>query len=248
MAGFQAEVFLERSRHPCRAHDLSRHGVLLVGAIPRPDTDQVRVVIRAATGPLQLAVEARVARYESDSAGEDARLGLSFDRLDDGDRDRLEALLARLAEVQTAAPLENLRPGATPTEIRKALEAMAVPQRIALATHAGPREREFLRLDSHPTVLDSLARNPNLLVTEARAIASTVHVLSATLEFLAHDPRWSKDPELVLIVASHPHAPLPLAERLALALGVAQMKRLVQRPSLNPLLRDKLLKRIARGA
>jgi hypothetical protein len=72
--------------------------------------------------------------------------------MDDARRDALEALLARLLETPAVVSLDSLKPGASPQDIKSALEAIPLPQRIALASRAGLKEREHLRLDANPSV------------------------------------------------------------------------------------------------
>jgi hypothetical protein len=167
--------------------------------------------------------------------------------LADETRTKLEDLLARCMEAQSPAPLETLLPGAPPHEVRRVLDTIPLPHRIALAAHAGPREREFLRQDQHPQVLESLARNPNLLMAEARVIAANPLLAPSTLDVLAADPRWARDEELRVAVATHPRVPMPLAERIVKDLPQPALRKILHRPSTNPAIREKVVRRLARG-
>lgn len=230
--------------HECTAHDLSRSGVLLSGAIPRPGTEEVELRIRSQAGDLDGHFIGRVARVEEN--GEGHRLAIEFVALDLEQKELLELLLARVIEGLAPAALEGVRPGAPVSEIRKALEAVPLAHRIALASRGNPRERELLRQDAQPQVLEALARNPNLLQAEARALAASPHLLPPTLEILATDPRWAADDETRILVVAHPRTPLALAERIADGLPPPALRRALTRSSLSQPLRERILKRLAR--
>jgi hypothetical protein len=175
-------------------------------------------------------------------------LAIEFVDLDEAQRDDLEILLARLLESDPpASPLDALKPGVSPLEIKKALESIPLPQRLSLATRAPLREREFLRLDTNAAVLDALVRNPNLVLAEARTIAASPFLSSPSIDALAADPRFGADEELVLALAVHPRIALPTAEKLTAPFKPPQLRRLLAKPGLNPSLRDRLLKRLTRG-
>ena len=231
----------------CTAHDLSRSGVLLVGELPPLATEQVSVRVRSRTGDLEGRFGGRVVRVERDPDGDVTRLAIEFSALDAPQKELLERLLARVMEGLSPAALESVRPGAPPHEIRKALEAVPLPHRIALAARAGPKEREILRHDPSPQVLEALARNPNLAPAEARALISNAQLLPSTLESLASDPRWTGDAEFRILIATHPRVPFPLAERIVAALPLSMLRPALARPALNPVLRDRIVKRLARG-
>jgi hypothetical protein len=239
-----ADGGVERS---CTAYNLSRTGVLLVGELPRPVAADVEFRIRTLAGDLERRFVGKIVRVESGDEPGETRLAVEFLDLDPEQKAALEVLLARVMEGMAPAPLESLRPGAPPHEVRKALDAVPLAQRIALASRAGPRERELLRQDPHPLVLESLARNPNLLLPEARALATVLHLLQSTLEILASDQRWAKDDEIRILIATHPHVPVPLAERLAGEVGKLALRKMLARPSLNEILRSKIVKKLARG-
>ncbi|MBZ5639500.1 MAG: PilZ domain-containing protein [Acidobacteriia bacterium] len=246
-AGLPAVLFEAGGEHPCTAIDLSRTGVLLVGELEAPAGPQVEFTIRSQAGDLEQRFAGRVIRVGTGVKGEGTRIAVEFLPLDPRGKDILESLLARVMEGLAPASIEALRPGAPPNEVRQALNSVPLAQRIALAARAGPREREFLRQDQHPQVLEALARNPNLLLAEARALATVVHVTPSTLEVLATDPRWSQDEEIRIFIATHPQVPIPLAESLAARLEPPALRRILSRPSLNALLRDKIVKRLPRG-
>ncbi len=140
-----------------------------------------------------------------------------------------------------------MKPGASPLEIKKALEAVPLTQRISLSSRAGAKEREYLRLDTTPAVLEALVRNPGLSVGEARVIATSVYLMPGTLDALANDPRFKEDEELRLTLASHPRVSLGTAERVTADLKPPQIKKLLAKQGLNQLLREKLFRRMTRG-
>ncbi len=246
-ADLPAVVFCGGREHACRAHNLSRTGVLLAGHFPAPASDEIEFAIRTPAGDLEQRFSGRVVRFEPAGEAGEVRLAVELRPLDPEQQRALERMVARVMEGLAPAPLEALRPGAPPQEVRTALDAVPVPHRIALAARAGPREREFLRQDTHPAVLEALARNPNILLAEVRSLLAGVHLLPTTLEVLAADPRWSKDEEIRILIGAHPRTPLPLAERILAGLPAPALKRMLTRASLNPALRDRIVKRLARG-
>jgi hypothetical protein len=167
--------------------------------------------------------------------------------MDEARRDDLEILLARLLESGAAAgPFDALKPGASPLEVKKILEAIPLPQRLNLAGRAALREREYLRMDTNPAVLDALIKNPNLVLAEARAVAAVPFLSPSSIDALASDQRFSHDEDLVLALAAHPKIAPPALERLTGQLKAPQLRRLLAKPGLTAVLRERLLKRLAR--
>jgi hypothetical protein len=241
-AGIHVEVEAGGRTIECSAENISRSGVLLVGPLPEPQPDRLEFTVNASTGNLKVPLSGRVIRVDPHPEG-GLRVAVEFVDMDDPKRDALEALLARLLQAPAAGPFDHLKPGAPPPEIKKALEAIPLPQRIALSSRAGPKEREVLRLDTQPAVLEALARNPNLTLAEARLLAGSTYVMSGTLDALASDLRFKDDEELRMTVATHPRVSLSTAERVTLDFKVPQLKKLLARPGLNQLLREKLFRR-----
>ena len=243
-----AELHYRGRAYSCGAHNLSRTGVLLVGQIPWPAEDEVDITLKSPTGDLELVLRGHPARIGEDDQDRGTQLALEFMDITEAQRGALEILLSRVIEGHTPGPLEGLRPGAPPQEVRKAIEAVPLTHRITLAGRATtPRERDLFRQDPHPLVLESLARNPSLIQAEACALASVPHLLPSTLEILAHDPRWTRDEEIRVLLSSHPRIALPLAERLVADLKPPVLKRIMRRSGVNPILREKLQKKLTRG-
>lgn len=239
-AGLPATLHIGGRDHPCTVHNLSRTGALLRGRFPEPTTAAgIEISLHAPHGGLSVRLPGRLVRSRKEGEDEN-RLALQFGTLDPEQRDRLETLIARVIEGHTPAPIETLKPGASPAEVVRALEQVPVAHRVALAARATPREREFLRQDPSPQVLEALVRNRSLLPAEARTLATLPHLLPTTLEILATDPRWSSDEELKVLLASHPRVSLGLARRIVSGLGEPSLRKLVQRPGINPTLRGEL--------
>lgn len=215
-----------------------------MGSLPELPADEVHLTLIAPRGDLRVVLRGRVARRHRGAVrGEEDSVAIEFRDLERAEADGLETLLARLIEGTAPGPLDRLKPDAGPHEVRKALDAIPLAHRIALASRAGPRERELLRQDLQPPVLDALSRNPNLLLAEARALAALAHLPASAIEHLAADPRWSRDEELRLLLLGHPRTPVPLADRLLGDLGVFALKRLLQRSLPGPV-REKAVKRL----
>ncbi|HKQ63172.1 MAG TPA: PilZ domain-containing protein [Candidatus Polarisedimenticolaceae bacterium] len=225
----------------CTAHDLSRTGVRVEGALRPPEASSAIVTITGVGGDLKLRIKVRVARIDACEGDGQLRLGLEFGELSDNQRQTLEALIARAMEGGAPAPLEELTETSKPEEIRAALERIQLPHRIALAQRAQPREREILRHDPQSQVLEALARNPNLSGREVRALLRNVQLPTSVLEVLAKEPRWKADPDVLIQVATHPRVSVTLAQRILDGLPLDAKRKALQRPGLPDVLRSKLL-------
>lgn len=244
--GVHAELHDGLRTIPCEVQNLSRSGVLLVGEIQTPSTDAVDLVLIFPTGNQRVRLSGRVIRVEPDHEGDGLRVALEFVDMDNSRRDALEVLLARLLETPAASPFDSVKPGAAPLEIKKVLEAIPLPQRVSMSSRAPLKEREILRSDTHPAVLEALARNPNLSLAEARALAASAYLMPGTLDALANDLRFKDDEELRMAVAIHPRVSLATAEKVTAELKAPQIKRLLAKPGLSQILREKLFRRTQR--
>jgi hypothetical protein len=244
--GVRAELSLGDRTVECEAQNLSRGGVLLVGDLQGPLEGTVELALMAPTGSLTLHLSARVIRVEPDPGGDGARMALEFVDMDDSRRDAIEVFVARLLEAPAASSFDHLKPGAPPQDVKKALEAIPLPQRISMSSRAPLKDREILRLDSNPAVLEALVRNPGLGVEEARAIAASAYLLPGTLDALANDLRFKDDEALRIAVASHPRVSFPTAEKVTADFKVPQIKKLLARPGVSQALREKLFRRTQR--
>ena len=241
--GVPAELHDGARRIPCEAQNMSRSGVLLVGHLKTPSADTVDLTLRAPTGSLAIRLSGRVIRVEPDVEADGLRIALEFVDMDDSRRDAVEVLLARILEAPTVGPFDGLKPGALPQEIKKVLESIPLPQRIAWSSRAGLKDREFLRLDTHPAVLEALAHNPSLTVAEARALTASLYLMSGTLDALANDPRFKGDEELRMALAIHPRVSQVTAEKVTADFKAPQLKKLLAKPGLNQSLREKLFRK-----
>jgi len=241
--GIPAEIQLGGGAVACEARNLSRSGVLLVGEFPSIEADVLEVVLKAPTGSLTVGLCGRVIRVAPDAGGDGLSVALEFIDMDSARRETLDMILARMIEAPTASAFDDLKPGATPQEIKKVLEAIPLPQRIALSSRATVKEREYLRSDTHPAVLEALVRNPGLTVAEARVIAGSTYLISGTLDALSNDPRFRDDEDLRIAIASHPRVSMVTAERVTADFKAPQLKKILAKPGLNQLLREKLVRR-----
>lgn len=245
-AGIPSELHDASGSTPCSAHDVSRTGALLVGPIRSP-SGVADLTLKAPTGTLEVRLPARVARELPDTENGERQIAFEFEALTPDQKEGLEALLSRLIEGAAPGPLESLRPGAPPNEVRKALEQIPIPHRISLATRAGVREREWLRQDIVGAVLEALARNPNLLAADVKVLLSSPHVLPSTLEILANDSRFKGDDEIQLGLAAHPKVPPPVGERLVEGMKGTALRQLLRRPGMNPVLRERVVRKLSRS-
>lgn len=227
------------------ADEISRAGVSLSGELPMPESDTIEVTIRSTAGDLRLTTTAQVTHAVNDEETGETHLGVEFASLTDEQHRVLDDMVSRVAEGMSPAPLQALPPGAGPDLVRKALDAIPLPHRIQMARKALPREREFLRQDPSPPVLDALARNPNITLPEVKVLARMPLILPATVEAMADDPRWRRDEELKILLATHPRVSLQVAERLAFELDLQGMRRLLQKPGLHDAVKGKLRARMS---
>jgi len=242
--GVAAEVQAGGSAVSCEAQNLSRSGVLLAGKFPASPGETLEITLKPPTGNLTVFLTGRVIRVEPAPEHGGVTVAIEFVNMDDARRDALDVLLARLLEAPPAGTsFESLKPGSPPLEIKRALEGIPLPQRIALATRAGAKEREFLRLDTNPAVLEALVRNSGLTVAEARLVATSVYLMSGTLDALANDGRFKDDEELRMVIATHPRVSMTTAEKVTANFKLEQLKKLLAKPGLNQLLREKLFRR-----
>ena len=232
----------------CRAHDLSRSGALLTGALPSMTDEAVEVTFRLPVGDFSLRLPGRIVRCQNGGEDGGVSLGFQFHDLGEEESENLEILVARVLEGGHPAPIEMLKSGASEQEIRDALEQVPIAHRIALAIRASLREREFLLKETRPPVLEALARNPVMLVAEARELAASRHVLGTTLELLARNPRWGKDEPLRVGIITNPRVPLPLATEIVGEMSPEILRKVMQQPGLHPSIRDQLMRKMARGS
>jgi hypothetical protein len=207
-----------------------------------PADERIEFTVTAPSGNLRVQLVGRIIRAEMDpQVG--LRMAIEFIDTDAASRAGLEALLSRLLQTPAAGPFDHLKPNSPPPEIKKALEAIPLPQRISLAARAGPKEREILRLDSQAAVLEALVKNPNLTLAEARSLAASTYLMPASLDALSSDLRFKDDEDLRITVASHPRVTMAIAERVTLDFRVPQLKKLLAKPGVNQILREKLIRK-----
>jgi hypothetical protein len=242
LAGLPASLSIPGRDLPCRAHDLSRTGVLLVGDLPVPPASEISLTIRSPGGDLQLTTAGRVIRCDEDPDDGKTIIGVEFLGVHPDDRSTLEALIARVVEGVAPAALEDLSENATPQQVRAALEQVPLPHRMALATRGRPKERDILIRDPNPAVIDGLARNPSLLPQEVLAILRMPGLLPHTLETIGRDPRWSANAQVLERVAAHRNTPLSTADRILSRLPPSSQRKVLQASDLKPALRNKLLR------
>lgn len=243
-AGLPAVLHVGGLDHHCLGYDLSRKGLRLVGDVPPESGPDVEVTLRSAASDLQLRCRAQITRSESEEQGP-VHLGLVFSALAPADLSTLEALIARVVEGTTSAALNSLPDNPKVEQIREALEQTPLAHRIALAVRAQSKERALLFHDSNLQVIDGLARNPQLLPNEVRAMLRMPVLLPITLETLARDPRWGGNPEVKLLIVAHRSTSLPVAERLTARIDKESARKLIQAPGLNSTLRAKLRQRFS---
>lgn len=240
-----ARLHLPEEDVAVEVEDLGRGGARISGDRPSSLSRIVDITLGARDFGGDVRLRARVTRRVAPGGDGRWRAALEFLDLQPDQLKGIERLIERAIGVPAApAGIEGLRPGATPREVHQVLEAIPLPHRIALARRANAKEREVLRQDFHPAVLDALARNPNLLPEEAALLVQSPYLLPATLEAMALDVRWSREEEVRYQLASHPRTPFLLAEKLLAGLSEESLRAAIRRPGLPPALRDRILRRL----
>jgi len=243
-AGVPAVLHYRERDYECRAHNLSRSGTRLVGELPEPEDPEVCITLRSGAGDLSLDLVGRVANVK-DEGDEGISVGVQFRSLDDAGTAVLESLVNRVVEGRAPAPIRELAPGAPEREVVAVLERIPLHHRVALAQRGLPKERGFLMLDPQVQVLEALARNPNLTRAEIVNLVRMPNLLPTTIEIMAKDIRWAKDEEFQILIATHPRAPIPVAEKVINSLKELIQIKVLRTPGLNPVLRDKLSRKFA---
>jgi PilZ domain-containing protein len=233
---------------PCAAQDLSRTGVLLVGPFARPETERVDLTLKAVSGTHQVRMRGRVVRVEPDDEPGNLRIAVEFVELDEAQKDALEIVLARFLEYHPPpGSLESLNPGTPLHEVRRVLESIPLPQRISLAARASQKEREYLRQDQNAAVLDSMVKNPSLTLEEALLLASSTFITGPTIELLAADSRFNRDESLRMALATNARITFATADRITADFKPPQIRKLLAKSGVSQALRDKLVRKLARG-
>jgi len=245
-AGIPAVVVIGGEEISCTAHNLSRTGVLLVGKIPPADSIEVSVTLASTAGDLRFTTTGRIMRREEGDAPESSHLAIEFLAADADKSPEFEALLARVIEGVSPAVLESLPRDASAREIREALDRIPLPHRTTLAARAKPREREILFHDTHPSVVDALARNPALLPHEMIALLRMPILPPHTLQTLAGDSRWVGNPQIAVMIATHRNTPHGTANQMVSRMPLALLDKVIQAPGLSPALRATVLRRLKR--
>lgn len=233
--------------YECRSENLSRTGVLLRGGLPWPSDETVGFSLDPPGGGLPVELRGRIARIAEDESGEGTTIALEFADLEPAMLSDLEGLVSRVigaAGEDDAPTLDSLKPGASPIAVRKVLESIPLSDRIALAVRASPKERDILRQDTHPQVLEALARNPNILPAEAHHLVASRSIGNGALEILLRDNRWVRDEQLRAKIVAHPKLPVAIAEQTLGSLSQGAMRQMLKGSSLHPNLRRKIIARL----
>jgi hypothetical protein len=240
-AGLPATIRLFGRDVPCRAVNLSRSGVLLVGELPPLTSPEISLTLLSPGGDLRLTLAGRITRTRHDREREETSAAVKFLGVPEEDRDTLEGLISRVIEGGTPAWLEALPANASPEAIRSALEAVPLAHRIALAGRGQPSEREILIRDTHMQVIDALARNPSLLPHEVMKILRKRNLLPHTLQVIGQDQRWSSNADVRTLVVTHRSTPPGVAETIISRMDRAALERVIRASDLQPALRAKVL-------
>jgi hypothetical protein len=246
LASLPAVVRVDGEDHSCAADDLSRTGVLLTGTFACPTDPMVEVTITTAAKDRTLHLEGRVMHaHENEEAGE-LRLGVQFEHLTDEQNETIDLLVSRVVEGMAPAALEGIDKKASVGEIREALSKVTVAHRVQLAARCGPKERAILKHDPDPHVLESLARNPNINLPEIKTLLRRTDLLPSTLEVVASDVRWFADDETKIMVATHPRVTFTTADKVVHRMNELTVARVIQRPGLQPGVKQKLMVKMSR--
>jgi len=231
---------------PCAADDLSRTGVLLHGKMAPPTNADIETSISTPTGDRSIRVAGRVMHVHEEPESGDVRLGVQFEPLSTEQAEAVDLIVSRVVEGMAPAALSGIDPRASLGDIRQALAKITVAHRVTLAARCGPKERAILKHDPDPHVLEALARNPNVNLPEVKALLRRSDLLPSTLEIIAEDLRWRGDEELKIAIATHHRVTFTTADKVARRLSDLGIARLIQRPGLQPGVKQKLMTKLSR--
>jgi hypothetical protein len=231
---------------PCSADDLSRSGVLLQGKMPLPESPDIETTISTPTGDRSTRVMGHVMHAHADPESGEVRLGVQFEILSDEQADTIDLIVSRVVEGMAPAALSGVDPKASLGEIRLALGKITPAHRMTLAGRCGLNERAILKHDPDPHVLEALARNPNINLHEIKSLLRRSDLLPSTLEIIADDIRWRSDEELKIAIATHTRVTFTTADKIVRQMSDLAIARLIQRPGLQPGVKQKLMTKLSR--
>jgi hypothetical protein len=244
-AALPATLHLPDRDHDCSADDLSRTGVRLTGRFPAVANPHVQVSIRTVTGDVVVRLDAQMVFVRSGRPGEESTAGLMFEQLTEGQTAALGDLVDRVVEGMAPAALASLTRKSPPQEIRAALAKIPLAHRVMLAGRAFPVEREWLRHDEEPAVLEALVRNPHVTLPEIKVLLRRPDLLASTLDWIASDPRWLGDDEVKIMVCTHARVTFATADRVVARMSDLVIARLIVRPALQPGVKQKLMHKLS---
>ena len=246
LAALPAVLHLDGQDLPCAADDLSRSGVLLHGKMTTPTHPDVEVTISTPTDDRTIRVAGHVMHAHEEPESGEVRLGVQFASLSEDQADTVDLIVSRVVEGMAPAALAGIDPKASLGDIRQALSLITPAHRLTLASRCGLRERSILKHDPDPHVLEALARNPNGILHEIKALLRRSDLLPSTLEIIAEDVRWRSDEELKITIATHRRVTFATAEKVVRRLSDLSLKKLIQRPGLQPGVKQKLMAKFSR--
>lgn len=246
LAALPAVLHHEGEELPCAADDLSRSGVLVQGTLPTPTNPEVEITISTPNGDRSIRVAGRVVHAHEESESGDVRLGVQFETLSEEQVEAVDLIVSRVVEGMAPAALSGIDPKASLGDIRQALAKITVAHRVTLAARCGAKERAILKHDPDPHVLEALARNPNVNLPEVKALLRRSDLLPSTLEIVAEDLRWRGDEELKIAIATHNRVTFTTADKVVRRLSDLGVARLIQRPGLQPGVKQKLMIKLSR--
>lgn len=117
------------------------------------------------------------------------------------------------------------------------LGEMALGEKITLARTASEGVVRALRKETSPLLLRALLDNPRFRPEDALALAERAETPAASLRLLAESPRFRDRIDLRGVLAAHASTPPQVALRLLAAMDGPELLRLLQLPSVPPLVR-----------
>jgi hypothetical protein len=246
LAALPAVLHHDGEELPCAADDLSRSGVLLQGKMALPTTPDIETTISTPSGDRSVRVAGRVMHAHAEPDSEEVRLGVQFESLSEEQAEAIDLIVSRVVEGMAPAALDGIDPRAPLAEIRAALGKVTAAHRVSLAARCGPKERAILKHDPDPHVLEALVRNPNVNLPEVKALMRRSDLLPSTLEIVAEDVRWRGDEELKITIATHQRVTFTTANKVVRRLNDLAIARLIQRPGLQPGVKQKLMAELSR--
>ncbi len=128
----------------------------------------------------------------------------------------------------------NMTEGMTTIQRRlQQIQAMSLPEKIALATTGGREVRAILIRDSNKQVREAVLDSPRITEIEIVAIASSRTLNEELLRKIVASKQWLKNYQIRLALVNNPKTPLSISLKLMTTLRNGDLKQLAKNNELS---------------